>query len=133
MAVFEDLLGWRLPIRQQNHEKSSNVVKISENSRKKNAIFIIIKMPTFINIVRSAIYLIRMICLKGFKKYQRAFLSSGIEWALQRKFLEKPVDFLAFEANLHTEVLLHYTYFSIFSPLWIKMIRIVAQAQKRTH
>ena len=98
-------------------------------------------MPTFKNIVRSrlkyeksAIYiLIRMICLKGFKKYQRAFLSSGIEWALQRKFLEKPVDFLAFEANLRTEVLLHYTYFSIFSPLWIKMIRIVAQAQKRTH
>ena len=52
MAVFEDLLGWRLPIRQQNHEKSSNVVKISENSRKKNAIFMIIKMPTFKNIVR---------------------------------------------------------------------------------
>ena len=97
-------------------------------------------MPTFKNIVRSrlkyeksAIYIIRMICLKGFKKYQRAFLSSGIEWALQRKFLEKPVDFLAFEANLHTEVLLHYTHFFIFSPLWIKMIRIVAQAQKRTH
>ena len=37
-------------------------------------------MPTFKNIVRSrlkyeksAIYIVRMICLKGFKKYQRAF------------------------------------------------------------
>ena len=77
-------------------------------------------MPTFKNIVRSrlkyeksAIYIIRMICLKGFKKYQRAFLSSGIEWALQRKFLEKPpLIFLAFEAKFaHRSVVALYTFF----------------------
>ena len=76
-------------------------------------------MPTFKNIVRSrlkyeksAIYIIRMICLKGFKKYQRAFLSSGIEWALQRKSLKKPVDFLAFEAKFaHRSVVALYTFF----------------------